>query len=78
MAKSKPAEVRTQAVRDAFQSVLRDTRAVVEEQGLESPVDIEVTFRSLKVTEKGVWVFSKNKEEQLEIRLATRVMPPSE
>jgi hypothetical protein len=40
-------------------------------------VDVELNFKSLTLNEKGWVLFGKDtKESQLEIRLATRILPP--
>lgn len=52
---------------------IRKVKNAIAGAGQEMAVDLELTFKSISVTESGLFFSEKRKEESLEVRIATRV-----
>lgn len=62
------------SIKTLFADVMDQTRDVLEKQPPDSFVDLELTFQSVNVDQKGFLIFSKKSESStIQIRLATRI-----
>jgi len=90
MADKKPATLNTGTIGEVFESVIDEIRKAYAHDisrsydegssvALMNAVDIELNFKSLTIEKKRKWlVITRNtKESTMEIRLATRITPPS-
>lgn len=65
-----------QAVGEVFRSVVIDVRSSMISSKHEAAVDIELNFNHVTISEKGVPLFTKKKEQNaMNIKLATRILP---
>ena len=71
-----PASRRADAIATVFHTMVTEVTEVTRRLGHKSAVDLEINFRSLKVSERGFLIFSREtKESTLKLRLATQVLP---
>jgi hypothetical protein len=86
---NEPATYNAAAIGEVFKSVVGEIRKSYEFEMqrayaagspavLMNAVDIELSFKSVMLTQQGWVLFGKNtKESTMEIKLATRITPPS-
>lgn len=71
-----PALKKERQIGKVFNSIITDVKTGMKESNHENAVDIELNFQSVALSQKGIPLFTKNsKESQMQIRLATRVLP---
>lgn len=76
MAQNAAIETVAPKVTDTFLNIVREVGLGIKEVDHKHAVDVEVNFRSVTVGKKGVPLFTKHmNESQLEIKLATRIIP---
>ena len=69
------AEAKQPSIDEVFSNIVDHVRAQMQAQSLEAPVDIELNFQQVTMSKSSA-VFAKRREQsQMEIRLATRIMP---
>jgi len=62
-----------------FNSIITDVKTGMVESKHENAVDIELNFQAVALSQKGIPLFTKNSNQsQMQIRLATRVLPETE
>ena len=67
--------INAKAVVQVFDNVVSGIRTTIKEKKHNSAVDVKLDFKSISIDSKGILVWSKKKESQLEISLATQVIP---
>jgi hypothetical protein len=73
---SNPAEVPEKKVAEVFNLMVNDLLTSMAKEKHEFAVDIEITFQSVTVDERGFPLFSKKtSQSQMQIKLATRITP---
>lgn len=64
------------AVGTVFRSVVTDVRESMNQSQHQSAVDIELNFNQVTISQKGIPLFTKKKEQNaMNIKLATRILP---
>lgn len=78
--RSTPAELPGYPVGRIFETLVADEIIpAMRKAKHQCAVDVQIDFRAVTVSEKGVVLFGKKTtESQMEIRLATRIDPPPE
>jgi hypothetical protein len=73
---STPTEVPERKVAEVFNLLVHDLLNSMVKEKHEFAVDIEITFQSVTVDERGIPLFSKKtSQSQMQIKLATRITP---
>jgi len=71
-----PATEKASPVADTFASIVGQVQSKIDEKGMKSAVDVELTFNQISLDSKGVPLFTRRKEQsQMQIKLATRIVP---
>ena len=74
-----PVATKEHQIGKVFHSIIRDVKTGMAESKHENAVDIELNFQSVALSQNGIPLFTKNsKQSQMQIRLATRVLPEAE
>ncbi len=75
-----PAELPGHPVGRIFENLVAvDIIPAMRRANHQCAVDVQIDFRAVTVSEKGIALFGKKTtESQMEIRIATRITPPSE
>ena len=70
---------KTPPVGDVFMQVVEQVSNAAREGGHRNAVDLELTFAQVKASGGGVpLIVGTSKESNLQIRLATRLLPPED
>ena len=65
-----------QSVTTVFNTIVTDVQKTVNTIRHQAAVDIELNFNQVAISEKGIPLFTKKKEEtSMSIKLATRIIP---
>ena len=60
---------------EVFDNVVGGIQETIKEKKHKSAVDIKLDFKAINIDSNGILVWSKKKESNLEISLATQVIP---
>ena len=74
-----PVSTKEHQIGKIFGTIIEDVKNGMAESKHENAVDVELNFQSVALSEKGVPLFSKSSSQsQMQIRLATRVLPATD
>ena len=74
-----PVATKEHQIGKVFGSIVNDVKNGMVESKHENAVDVELNFQSVALSQKGIPLFTKSSNQsQMQIRLATRVLPAAD